>query len=103
MWWECRTARRWRCNWPPPRRVVHSLCLIEPPPVHIPSADEVLAANVQLTEDHRAHGSATAFDRFLVGVIGPAWRRDIEQHVPGGVPRLNETPTPSLLPIFRRC
>ena len=63
---------------------VHSLCLIEPPPVHIPSADEFLAANVQLTEDHRAHGSATALDRFLVRVIGPAWRRDIEQHIPGG-------------------
>jgi len=58
---------------------VHSLCLIEPPPVHIPSAEEFLAANVQLTEDHRVDGSATALDRFLVRVIGPAWRRDIEQ------------------------
>jgi pimeloyl-ACP methyl ester carboxylesterase len=68
---------------------VHSLCLIEPPPVHIPSADEFLAANVQLTEDHRVHGSATALDRFLVRVIGPAWRRDIERHVPGGVAQVD--------------
>lgn len=65
-------------------RCVHSLCVIEPPPVHIPSADEFLAANAQLAEDHRRLGSAVAIDRFLVRVVGPNWRRDIERHVPGG-------------------
>src|SRR5680860_1521754 len=50
---------------------VHSLCLIEPPPLHVPSADEFLAANAELAEDYRLHGSATALDRFLVRVVGP--------------------------------
>jgi pimeloyl-ACP methyl ester carboxylesterase len=63
---------------------VHTLTVIEPPPVHIPSADEFLAANVQLTEDHRLHGSTIALDRFLTRLIGPAWRTDIERHIPGG-------------------
>jgi pimeloyl-ACP methyl ester carboxylesterase len=64
---------------------VHSLCLIEPPPVHIPSAGEFLAANRQLIEDHRLHGPATALGRFLTTVIGPDWRRDIERHLPDAV------------------
>jgi pimeloyl-ACP methyl ester carboxylesterase len=63
---------------------VHSLCLIEPPPLHIPSADEFLAANAELIEDHRLHGSATALDRFLGRVVGPDWRLDIERHLPNG-------------------
>ncbi|HZJ07026.1 MAG TPA: alpha/beta hydrolase [Nocardioidaceae bacterium] len=63
---------------------VHSLCLIEPPPLHVPSADEFLAANAELAEDYRLHGSATALDRFLVRVVGPDWRQDIERHLPDG-------------------
>jgi hypothetical protein len=43
---------------------VHTLTLIEPPPVHIPDADESLAANARFIEDYRLHGSATALDRF---------------------------------------
>jgi pimeloyl-ACP methyl ester carboxylesterase len=66
-------------------RCVHSLTLIEPPPVHIPDADEFIAANVQLREDYRLHGSATALNRFLTRVIGPDWRSDIERHIPGGL------------------
>jgi pimeloyl-ACP methyl ester carboxylesterase len=61
---------------------VHSVCLIEPPPVHIPNAGEFLAANEQFIDDHRLDGSAVALDRFLTRVIGPDWRRDIEQHIP---------------------
>lgn len=61
---------------------VHSLCLIEPPPVH---AEEFRAANAQLTEAFRRHGPATALDRFLTRVVGPDWRRDIERHLPAGV------------------
>jgi pimeloyl-ACP methyl ester carboxylesterase len=61
------------------------LCLIEPPPVHIPSAGEFVSANQQLIEDHRLHGSAAALDRFLTRLIGPGWRREIERHLPGGV------------------
>ena len=63
---------------------VHTVTLIEPSPVHIPSADEFLAANAKFIEDYRLRGPATALDRFLVRVIGPDWRTDIEHHVPGG-------------------
>jgi pimeloyl-ACP methyl ester carboxylesterase len=67
---------------------VHSLCLIEPPPVHIPNAEEFLAANAQLAEDFRLHGPATALDRFLTRLVGPDWRRDIERHLPAGVAQI---------------
>lgn len=66
-------------------RYVHTLTLIEPPPVHVPSADEFLAANATFIEDYRLRGSAAALDSFLARVIGPDWRTDIERHVPGGV------------------
>jgi len=67
---------------------VHTLTLIEPPPVHIPSADEFLAANAKFIEDYRLRGSATALDRFLARVIGPDWRTDIEHHIPGGAAKV---------------
>ena len=63
---------------------VHSLCLIEPPPVHVPSGNDFMAANVELAEEYRLHGSAAALDRFLGRLIGPDWRRDIERHLPTG-------------------
>jgi pimeloyl-ACP methyl ester carboxylesterase len=63
---------------------VHTLTLIEPPPVHTPSAAEFLAANAELAEDYRSHGSANALDRLMARVVGPDWRTDIEQHLPGG-------------------
>jgi pimeloyl-ACP methyl ester carboxylesterase len=63
---------------------VHTLTLIEPPPVHIPGADEFLAANAAFIEDYRLRGSATALDRFLARVVGPDWRTELEQHLPGG-------------------
>jgi pimeloyl-ACP methyl ester carboxylesterase len=62
---------------------VHSLTLIEPPPVHIPSSDEFVAANAELRDDYNAHGSRHALDRFLTRVIGPGWRDDIERTLPG--------------------
>ena len=63
---------------------VHSLCLIEPPPVHVPSGQDFLAANIELAEQHRLRGSTAALDRFLGRLIGPDWRRDIERHLPSG-------------------
>jgi pimeloyl-ACP methyl ester carboxylesterase len=64
---------------------VHSLTLIEPPPVHTPSRDEFIAANEQLREDYRRYGSTATLDRFLTRVVGPDWRSDIERLIPGGV------------------
>lgn len=63
---------------------VHSLCLIEPPPVHVPSGGDFLAANIELAEEHRLHGPTAALERFLGRLIGPDWRSDIERHLPGG-------------------
>ncbi|MGH8945240.1 MAG: alpha/beta fold hydrolase, partial [Acidimicrobiia bacterium] len=64
---------------------VHSLTVIEPPPVHIPSADQFLAANAEITEDYRTQGATIALDRFLTRVIGPNWRADLERYVPGAL------------------
>lgn len=82
-------------------RCVHSLCVIEPPPVHIPSADEFLAANAQLAEDHRRLGSAVAIDRFLVRVVGPTGDATSNGTFRADLLRLNEMPKPSSPPTFR--
>jgi pimeloyl-ACP methyl ester carboxylesterase len=62
---------------------VHSLCLVEPPPLHVPGADEFVAACVQLVEEHRQHGRSAALDHFLTLVVGPDWRHDLERLLPG--------------------
>ena len=62
--------------------LVHSLCLIEPPPLHTPSAAEFVAANAELTDTYRRHGAAAALDRFG-HFIGADWRRDLEGQLPG--------------------
>ena len=64
---------------------VRSLCVIEPPPVEVPSAPEFLAANAELQADYRRLGSAVALERFMVRLEGPRWRRDLERHLPGAV------------------
>jgi pimeloyl-ACP methyl ester carboxylesterase len=64
---------------------VHTLTLIEPPPVHTASRDQFIAANDQLQEEYRRHGSTAALDRFLTRLVGPDWRSDIERHLPGAV------------------
>jgi pimeloyl-ACP methyl ester carboxylesterase len=62
---------------------VHSLNLLEPPPVHVPSAAHFVAANAQVVQDYRAYGPVAALDRFLTRVIGRDWRAAIERAVPG--------------------
>ncbi len=64
---------------------VHSLCLIEPPPVDVPSAPEFVAANAELQADYRRLGPAIALERFMVRLEGHRWRHDLEQHLPGAV------------------
>lgn len=54
--------------------LVQSVVLLEPPPVHIPSADEFRAANAQLLEARRVSGSAAALDEFATVVLGHDWR-----------------------------
>ena len=61
--------------------LVRSLCLIEPPPVHVA---EFRAVTDQLIEECQAHGPASALERFLrLTVVGPDWRRELERRLPG--------------------
>lgn len=64
---------------------VHSLTLLEPPPVHTPSAPEFRAANARLLQSRREQGAATALDEFLSAVVGPEWRQVMENHLPDSV------------------
>lgn len=74
--------------------VVHSLTLLEPPPVHVPSAADFVAANARLAENYRAHGPVAALDSFLTLVIGPDWRVAVERDVPGAAQQMeHDTPT----------
>lgn len=73
---------------------VHTLTLIEPPPVHVPSAAQFRAANDQLTGDYEALGPAAALHAFLTRVIGPDWRLATERTLPGSAEQMErDTPT----------
>ena len=63
--------------------VVHSLTLLEPPPVHVPSAAEFRAANARLLDVRNTRGPAAALEEFLTLVIGKDWRDAVDRAVPG--------------------
>lgn len=64
---------------------VHTLALIEPPPVYVPNAEEFIAANKELLKLHRTEGTSMALDNFLNRLMGPQWREDLETQLPGAV------------------
>lgn len=70
--------------------LVQSLTLIEPPPVHIPSAEEFRVANDQLITSRREQGLEAALDEFLTTVIGPDWQRDAEDALPGSSTQMQQ-------------
>ena len=83
---------------------VHTLTLIEPPPVHVPSSDEFRAATARLLESRRAIGPNAALEEFLTLVIGPDWRTEVETRVPGAAAQMQrdtatffDTDLPALL------
>ena len=83
---------------------VHTLTLIEPPPVHVPSAEEFRAANARLLEARRARGPGAALEEFLALVVGPEWRTEVEQRLPGAAEQMErdtatffDTDLPALL------
>jgi pimeloyl-ACP methyl ester carboxylesterase len=83
---------------------VHTLTVIEPPPVHIPSAEEFIAANHELIRLHQTRGASFALDSFLTRLMGPDWRDELERHLPGSVQQVErdadtffETDIPALL------
>lgn len=85
-------------------RLVRTLTLIEPPPVHTPSAEEFRAANDRLLRTRRDDGVAAALDAFLTMLIGPGWRDEVDGLVPGAAAQMErdaatffDTDLPALL------
>lgn len=83
---------------------VHSLTLVEPPPVHVPSAPEFRAANDRLLATRDAVGTDAALDQFLTLLMGEQWQADIERDLPGAVEQMRhdagtffDTDLPALL------
>lgn len=72
---------------------VHTLTLIEPPPVHVPSSAEFRAANARLQELRRARGPGTALEEFLTRAIGPGWRTEVEDRLPGAAEQMQRDTT----------
>ena len=72
---------------------VRSLTLIEPPPVHVESADEFRAANDRLVASRRERGPDAALDEFLTIVIGPDWRQVTEDALPGSAAQMQQDVT----------
>jgi pimeloyl-ACP methyl ester carboxylesterase len=64
--------------------VVHTLALVEPPPVHGPDDAAFRAANDDLRRDRLARGAEAAVDRFLTVTMGTDWRIRLDDLVPGG-------------------
>lgn len=69
---------------------VHSLTVIEPPPVHIPSADEFRAVNERLITSRQEQGLEAALDAFLTIVIGPDWQQVTEEALPGSSTQMRQ-------------
>lgn len=60
-----------------------TLTLLEPPPVHTPSAPDFRAANDRLIATRQEQGATAALDEFLTMVIGPDWQQVAEDQLPG--------------------
>jgi pimeloyl-ACP methyl ester carboxylesterase len=69
--------------------VVHTLVLLEPPPVHTPSAAQFRAAIDRLMATRRRHGPLAALDEFLSMPNGP-WRDVTEHHLPGSAAQMTQ-------------
>jgi len=64
---------------------VHTLTLVEPPPVHVPSAAQFRAANAGLMDSFEANGPEVALEEFMRRLVGADWRRESERDLPGSV------------------
>lgn len=75
-------AMEMAARWP---GLVSTLCLVEPPPLHVPSAPEFRAANVELLDRYFRAGAGAATEWFGTRLLGPGWRADVDAHLPGSV------------------
>jgi pimeloyl-ACP methyl ester carboxylesterase len=64
--------------------LVHSLALLEPALLAVPSAAQVAEAIAPIGRTYAAGDAAAAVDAFMVSVWGPSWRDWVERRVPGG-------------------
>jgi pimeloyl-ACP methyl ester carboxylesterase len=65
--------------------LVRTLTVMEPPPVHVPSAAEFRAASTRLMSVHEERGSSAALDELQSMLVGPGWREVQERIRPGSV------------------
>lgn len=63
--------------------VVHSLALLEPPPVATPSAERFFEAVAAPVDAYNAGDAAGGADILMTLVAGPHWRSDLAAAVPG--------------------
>lgn len=70
--------------------LVHSLILIEPPPVHTPSSAQFRAANDRLIASRRDHGNQAALDEFVTMALGPEWHHLAEERLPGAATQMRQ-------------
>jgi pimeloyl-ACP methyl ester carboxylesterase len=68
--------------------VVHTLTVIEPPPVHVPNSEAFLAANEELMELYSTEGTSVALNNFFTRLMGPQWRDELESLLPGAVQQI---------------
>lgn len=72
---------------------VHTLTLIEPPPVHVPASAEFREANDRLLTARREHGPGPALEEFLSLVIGSDWHTEVERRLPGATAQMRQDRT----------
>jgi len=72
---------------------VHTLTVLEPPPVHVRSAAQFRAANARLAETFQADGATAALEEFLTMLIGPDWRAEAERRLTGSVAQMERDAT----------
>jgi len=62
--------------------LVHTLALLEPPPLHTPSEPDFRAASAALHDDYRNRGAGPATETFLARIAGPDWRTSAADALP---------------------
>jgi pimeloyl-ACP methyl ester carboxylesterase len=72
---------------------VRTLTVIEPPPVHTPSADDFLAAIDDLLRMRHTRGPDAALDRFLTMPTGPDWAAVTDTLLPGASAQMRRDST----------
>lgn len=72
---------------------VHTLVVLEPPPTHVPSAEEFRAANDRLLRQCEGAGPTAALDDFMVLIVGDGWRDTVEAQLPGSVAQMERDAT----------